>query len=366
MRPSLFSQIVPTEDSGKTNDDPPSKPDRRSRKYVARPGFSLPLMSNNFRRFNARIGVVFILQNRLIRLFTWVEPTQTLSFLALYTFLCLSPQLCAVVPVACYLLFVMVPAFTAKHPLDGAGSTDHYGRREKQPHTFKAKPAPEFSKDFFRNLRDLQNSMEDFSRLHDRVLDLVLPYTNFSNEPLSSSLFLALFTLTCVLFVAAHSIPWRAVFLVAGWVMVALGHPASMDLLGQITSSPTVVRGQRIAKEETDLWVKTDTILDGPPESHEVEIFELQRRTTRRRVSPEQRAYSGTADMVEFSISDEEEDAVNWEHYIYSTTAFTPFSPARLAGAKPSGTPFSKTCGLRKATDSPTASGCSINGAENG
>ena len=82
----LFTQLVPSEhvdqrgvkdDGGKTT----KKGDRRGREHVERPGFNLLVMNANFRRFNARIGPVFVLQNRFIRLFSWKDPSATLSFL---------------------------------------------------------------------------------------------------------------------------------------------------------------------------------------------------------------------------------------------------------------------------------------------
>ena len=45
-----MQQVIPHED-GDVIDD---VLDERSSKYIRRPGFSLPLMTNNFRRFNAR------------------------------------------------------------------------------------------------------------------------------------------------------------------------------------------------------------------------------------------------------------------------------------------------------------------------
>lgn len=45
----LLQQVIPTEDA-----DVLETPDKRSSKYINRPGFSLPLMTTNFRRFNAR------------------------------------------------------------------------------------------------------------------------------------------------------------------------------------------------------------------------------------------------------------------------------------------------------------------------
>lgn len=49
-RRRLMQQVIPQEDVG--DEDAPL--DERSSKYVQRPSFSLSLMTNNFRRFNAR------------------------------------------------------------------------------------------------------------------------------------------------------------------------------------------------------------------------------------------------------------------------------------------------------------------------
>lgn len=50
-RRRLLQQVIPIED---VDDNGDSIQDKRSSKYIDRPGFSLPLMTNNFRRFNAR------------------------------------------------------------------------------------------------------------------------------------------------------------------------------------------------------------------------------------------------------------------------------------------------------------------------
>lgn len=63
-----------------------------------------------------RVGIVFVFQHQLYRLLAWKEPTHTLSFLAVYSFVCLDPQLLAILPVVMVLLFIMVPAFIARHP----------------------------------------------------------------------------------------------------------------------------------------------------------------------------------------------------------------------------------------------------------
>lgn len=49
-RRRLLQQVIPEEEI----DELDLPQDVRSSKYINRPSFSLPLMTNNFRRFNAR------------------------------------------------------------------------------------------------------------------------------------------------------------------------------------------------------------------------------------------------------------------------------------------------------------------------
>jgi len=88
----------------------------------------------------------------------------------------------------------MVPAFLARHPPPlKIQLTDTYGANDPKPAPIQnVKLAPESSKDFFRNMRDLQNSMDDFSVIHDQLLGIISPLTNFSDERLSSTIFFVL------------------------------------------------------------------------------------------------------------------------------------------------------------------------------
>ncbi|KAK4507241.1 hypothetical protein PRZ48_000976 [Zasmidium cellare] len=310
---SIISQIIPG-DPPEEGDELPRPKDRRSKKYVERPEFGPRQMAFNFRRFNARIGVVFVLQNRLIHLFTWKRPTATLSFLAVYTLICLEPHLLPLIPLVGILFSVMIPSFLARHPTptnDPRIEPSYHG-----PPTAPAsrvRPAPDLSRDFWRNMRDLQNSMEDFSRLHDSANELITPYTNFSDEAVSSTLYLALFMLSCAAFVASHLVPWRLIALVGGWGMTLAGHPRSQKAL---TSSQNVSQlGQHLQLLQTTLrnWIETDVIMDEPAELRQVEIFELQK-------------YHPVSDT--------------WESWLFSPSPYDPLSQARLAEARPKGTQF--------------------------
>ncbi|KAI4217046.1 MAG: hypothetical protein LQ351_000354 [Letrouitia transgressa] len=307
----LLQQVIPSEDIEEVLDLPP---DKRSSKYINRPGFSLPLMTNNFRKFNARIGVVFVFQTRLLRLLSWKTASHTLSLLAVSTFVCLNPYLLAVLPIAIVLLFVMVPAYLVRHPPPPTISQHPYsinGPPLAPPRTVR--PAPEMSKDFFRNMRDLQNSMEDFSTIHDGILKLITPHTNFSNEPLSSTVFITLFLLACVLFIGSHLLPWRLFSLVICWSAIALGHPSVQQMV--LDSREQHLRPyERNAQTWLDSWVAHDIVLDAPPETREVEVFELQRR-------------KGVL-------------SAEWESWMFSPNPYDPLSPQRISGERPKGTRF--------------------------
>jgi len=274
-------------------------------------------MSSNFRRFNSRIGVAFILQNRLIRLFTWTQPTQTLSFLFVWTFVCVDPYLLPVLPLAGCLFFVMVPSFLTRHP-EPEGDADLWQGNLGGPPLAGArtiKPTPEFSKDFFRNMRDLQNVMEDFSRGHDFVLSILTPLTNFSNENLSSMLYILLLLLSVTLFITAHLLPWRFIFLVAGYAMTALGHPNIQDLLATPNNEQLISDAEHSSRSFLLSLSKTDIEIESNNETREVEVFELQHR----------------------ALHDEHGE---YERFMFSSSPYSPLSPSRISGDRPRGTPF--------------------------
>lgn len=301
----LFQQIFP-------QDTPePSKPDRRSQKYVQRPDFSLPMMSRNFRRFNSRIGVVFVFQNRLIRLFSWKDPTKTMAFLATLTFCCLDPSLLAVLPLAICVLFVMVPAFIIRHPPPPHQPLAGYeiqGPATALPPNIK--PAPEMSKDFFRNMRDLQNCMEDFSVVHDKLIEAIAPRINFSDERLSSTIFLGLFLASCTFFLASGLVPWRFIFLVAGWTVTCSSHPVVVRFFESINKEPIKKQARR-ARSRILQWMSEDIALDTAPEKREVEIFELQHHSEN-----------------------------SWESWMFARSPYTLRSPLRVSGDRPRGSTY--------------------------
>ncbi|KAK3715997.1 Peroxisome size and maintenance regulator [Vermiconidia calcicola] len=312
---NMLSFVVPRDATlADDDDDSTAKKDRRSRKYVERPNFSLPQMTTNFRRFNARIGIIFVLQNRLIHLFTWRQPTATLSFLAIWSVLSLNPHLVPMIPLIGLLFYVMIPSFIARHPVsanDPRIEPSFRGPAVAPPS--RVKPAPDLSKDFMRNMRDLQNCMEDFSTVHDAANEYLTPYTNFSDEMVSSAVFVAVFGVACTAVIGSRVVPWRFIMLAAGWVMTLSGHPNAQNIL---LSSRNLKQVRAVINDAQGLlrsWIDADIILDEPPEVRQVEIFELQKY----------HIYSDT-----------------WESWLFSATPYDPLSPLRIAAARAKGTQF--------------------------
>jgi Integral peroxisomal membrane peroxin len=251
----------------------------------------------------------------VIKLLSWRKWSHTVSFLAVYTFVCLDPYMLSVVPLVVLLLAVLIPSFIARHPAPPttfSSSGFEYSMRGPPiapPRTVK--PVKELSKDFFRNMRDLQNSMEDFSRVHDKVILLLTPLTNFSNEALSSTVFLFLCIATAFMFLASHLMPWRFIFLICGWSITCASHPKIQKMV-LLTHKEHVVPHEEQAKTFLDTWISRDIILDSEPEMREVEIFELQKLSS----------------------------AGEWESWLFSPSSYDPLSPARIAEERPKGTRF--------------------------
>ena len=242
----------------------------------------------------------------------------------IYTFICLNPYLIPLIPIIITLFFLLVPAYLSRHPPPPTPSPTYSigGPPLAPPRTIK--PASELSKDFFRNMRDLQNSMHDFSTIHDALIAAITPYTNFSNEPLSSTLFLFLFVIACLLFITSHLLPWRFIALFSGWAAIFLGHPTIQDLASQNIYKDRVRPASDSAQSWLDRWIASDIILDCAPETREVEIFELQRRTG----------------LPSLPSSNSSNLVSEYESWVFSPIPWEPLAPARVAGERVKGTRF--------------------------
>ncbi|KAJ5280571.1 hypothetical protein N7478_005943 [Penicillium angulare] len=234
----------------------------------------------------------------------------------------------------------MVPAFITRHPpppsTSTSSTTPYYSYDGPALAPAKTiKPAPETSKDFFRNMRDLQNCMADFSDVHDAAVSAIAPLTNFSNERLSSALFLAGTVAAALLFVSAHLLPIRLVLLAGGNAAILSNNPkvrqffqGLLEDVGGLSDLDSPIGdgderelfGQSIPATPTAavsaMEKLADISLDTDPEEREVEVFEVQHRVSERTLDSE------------------------WEHFLFSPLPYDPLSPSRIAGDRPRGCRF--------------------------
>lgn len=235
----------------------------------------------------------------------------------------------------------MVPAFITRHPpppsTSTSSTTPYYSYEGPALAPAKTiKPAPETSKDFFRNMRDLQNVMADFSDVHDATISVFAPLTNFANEKLSSAVFLVGAVAAAGLFMTAHLLPLRFIMLAGGNAAVLANNPKvrlffqglmedvgnglddldlplpegeiNHDILNAaVPSSPSAAMSA--IEKLVDISVDTD------PEEREVEIFEVQHRAP------------GTSES-------------GWENFLFSPQPYDPLSPSRISGDRPRGCRF--------------------------
>lgn len=79
-------------------------------------------------------------------------------------------------------------------------------------------------RDFLLNMRDIQNSMQDYINTYDQVSKTITDYANFADEKKSSvTLFVCVSGAICSILVGTY-IPVRFIALVVGWIVLASGH----------------------------------------------------------------------------------------------------------------------------------------------
>ena len=207
----------------------------------------------------------------------------------------------------------MIPSFLIRHPLPPTkfpvGSSSSYGLPTAPP--IEVRPPNEFSKDFFRNLRDLQNAMDDFSRIYDYLAGMFGPAASFTDEPLSSAVFITLWALSVILGLGSRLLPWRFISLAVGWALTCVGHPLVRRALLAAHRAQIQPR-ERQLRAWLVKWSKKEFGIGTALETGEVEIFELQRQ-------------SRTGE---------------WDPWIFSLSPYDPLEAERSCGHRPTGARF--------------------------
>ncbi|KAK9468731.1 Peroxin/Dysferlin domain-containing protein [Lipomyces arxii] len=307
----LFAAALPSTDPG-----PMSKSvSDRIQGQKNKPPFSVPVMARNFSRLNARVGVVFAFQYKVIRILAWSDPTHTFSVLAVYSFLCLYPHLFILLPVAAIVLGIMVPAYVTRHPPAPSPLPAFPVPADGPPLAapVELKPVPELSRDFLMNMRDIQNTMDDFARAYDKIVGAFTRPTNFNDEAYSSAVYVTLVAFSAIALVVSAFVPWKLIFLVSGWLVVSVGHPKTRRVMKSSHDIYMSPHEKKLASLFENL-VKSDIVLDQPPETRTVEIFELQRQKNT--------------------------ELDEWDDWVFSCSPYEPLNTDRISHRRPLGVSF--------------------------
>ena len=196
-------------------------------------------------------------------------------------------------------------------------------------------------------MRDLQNSMADFANVHDTLIKVIAPATNFSDETRSSVLFLWLTVATTALFISSQLFPWRFIFLVAGHALIISSHPTAQTYLAsfqkhaekqaKVLLDPSSVSDKPQNSQDSNriLGISPSAIpanlqslsaitLSTSPVTREVEIFELQHRP-----------------LLPTSFPSKSSTPVpEWTPHLFTANPYDPLSPHRISGSRSQGTRF--------------------------
>lgn len=328
---------------------------------------SISVLASNFKKLSKKMGTYFEVQYGLIHVLTWKQPSKTLSFLVMYTIVCLWPHVVLLFPLLFLLCGVMIPGYLHRHPMSHRNKLIKVKKRgqslwsyfngnyensivqdyleehqmveeetmsmsstSSEASEFLAKVEEEPVVDDTKrekgkhvksqvalliNMRDLQNLTLDILDAIDQAERFWFETAGFKDEKLSTLLFFGVIAAIWVVLFLGRYIPWRALFIQTGWAALILAHPHTKTFLQLLNKSgpkqETVSKHvEKKVKQEAKLVERDDIIVDDKPEIRTVEVFELQSRSALH---------------------------TEWKFYLYSNEIFDMKDPVRLAGKIPPG-----------------------------
>ncbi|KAL4260081.1 Peroxin domain-containing protein [Pleurotus pulmonarius] len=216
---------------------------------------SIPITTVNFRRFVARVGAVFWLQDRVEEIVMWRKGWKyTATWMAAYAFLCIYPRLILLLPHSIVIGVMLVNSPSSPSPTRKQRSHSSL-LTPPPPKPPQTEPTPPFttpvaegSKEWLANIQGIQNLMGFGADVHDALVPILshltllptpqLPTSTRARAPtISFYIFVvAVLTLPLLAFVVTtHYIPLRLISLVAGIAPVLLLHPSVLPYVPLVT-----------------------------------------------------------------------------------------------------------------------------------
>ncbi|KIK43400.1 hypothetical protein CY34DRAFT_81842 [Suillus luteus UH-Slu-Lm8-n1] len=234
---------------------------------------SIPITTVNFRRFVARVGPVFWLQDRVEEVLMWrCGWKYTGVWIVSYAFLCYFPRMVLLIPHA-----ILAAIMLSTYPTPSSSPPESIST--KNPPAPIAPPPSEGSVDWQANLQAIQNLMGAFSDGYDLIAQ-VTPH--LIHQSTHTSLVLTL-TLLSFLFLlpVLPLIPLRLLFFVLGLSPFMWTHPVTQARIIPLLTATVNVTSLKYATMKIKLrrWIDDDRLDDKHwgAEMREVELWENER-----------------------------------------------------------------------------------------
>lgn len=345
--------------------DIPNGKDSDEEDRTSKQSLSVSLLVHNLRKITEKLTAYFVVQYGILHIITWKRPTKTLTALVMYTSVCLRPYLVLVYPLMYVLFGILIPGYVHRHPMKRPDLIKVQGRGQSIWQFFSshessivddyieddyvvddnvsivsdspslsmslapseyASSTDEFIKDakkkknsqlaLIRNMKEIQKLSTDLLRAIELAETFYYETGGFKDERLSTFIFYGLLLAAFLILFVGKYIPWRMIFILAGWIILTLCHPSAKKYLLELKSKkripndkPKPITDSATSKDKK-LFDRADIIVDDAPDIATVEVYELQTRTS-------------------FNAE--------WTFYKYSTSMFGRNDKLRISKKRPNG-----------------------------
>ncbi|SCU99362.1 LADA_0H19262g1_1 [Lachancea dasiensis] len=296
---------------------------------------SATIFAHNLKVLTTKLGILFELQDCVIRLISWRNPSGTVTMLILLTMICFNPIYLAIIPLLYILYGLIVPAYIHRHPphrtfflprhtygkslivslASGGKKTSWHPSDDIKEYDYnpgldqddiqRAHHIKQ-SMEFVVNLRDLQNSMSAMVSLSRSMEKFIFGTAGFKDEHRSTALFLAGLGTLLLLWLISPLINWSIVSSVGLWSLMVTIHPKIRSKLARAVKREQMEKGKEVLIRAE----RYDILLDEPPDVRFIELFEIYKRG----LMPK-----------------------DWTFLKYSSNVFDPQDPFRKAQTPPPG-----------------------------
>ncbi|CAI4063996.1 hypothetical protein SKDZ_08G1970 [Saccharomyces kudriavzevii ZP591] len=280
------------------------------------PVFSATTLGSNFKKLSKKMGAIFELQDSIIRLLTWRNPTGTVTSLIIFTLICFNPMYLVILPIFRFIYGIVVPGYIRKHPLERSiyplkrnhgssllydvcyeGKNEYsYGqqffsksfmdtlesRNQEIDEISELDKRPENTRELKQgmkvliNLRDMQDMTSCTLHVIDAINNFLQKASSFQNEEHSTKRFFAGFLSIVILKVVSPFVNWSYLFSISTWCLLIYMHPRAHPKIIAFFKKEGVEKDNKNLERKK---IETHTmIFDEKPEVKYIEIFEIYRK----------------------------------------------------------------------------------------